>query len=266
MTAVAVLAALAGSPGLAQAEQPHTFGQLSATADSPLPPGWRIDGEGGARELVWRAPKAVPMGDAWVEFRTGGRLLGVPKPARDGRTFRLVLGTTRPERLTALRVTAAGRRLDAAADDSHRSGSRGARMPAQAPANGVDPGKPGSYRTVTGEYDLAPVRLPGFDTPVEMTAEVVAPKGATGSRPLALFLHGRHDTCYKPGSEDDVTGDWPCADGYQPIPSLRGSNNHRSWSSGVSVLVDHAAEDASAQDSAAGRVKDRRWLSVCLGR
>ncbi|WP_307110751.1 hypothetical protein [Streptomyces demainii] len=249
MTALAVLAALAGSPGLAQAEQPNRSGQLSATADSPLPPGWRIDGEGGARELVWRAPKAVPMGDARVEFRTGDRLLGVPKPARDGRTFRLVLGTTRPERLTALRVTAAGRRLDAAADDTPRSGSRVARMPAQAPANGVDPGKPGSYRTVTGEYDLAPVRLPGFDTPVEMTAEVVAPKGATGSRPLALFLHGRHDTCYKPGSEDGVTGDWPCADGSKPIPSHLGYlRDQRLLASQGYVTVSISANGINAQD------------------
>ncbi|MFE2677880.1 alpha/beta hydrolase [Streptomyces hygroscopicus] len=249
MTALAVLAALAGSPGLAQAEQPRASGQVSATADSPLPPGWRIDGEGGARELVWRAPKAVPMGDARVEFRTGDRLLGVPKPARDGRTFRLVLGTTRPERLTALRVTAAGRRLDAAADDTHRSGSRVARMPAQAPANGVDPGKPGSYRTVTGEYDLAPVRLPGFDTPVEMTAEVVAPKGATGSRPLALFLHGRHETCYKPGSEDGVTGDWPCADGSKPIPSHLGYlRDQRLLASQGYVTVSISANGVNAQD------------------
>ncbi len=249
VTALAVLAALAGSPGLAQAEQPSRSGQLSATADSPLPPGWRIDGEGGARELVWRAPKAVPMGDARVEFRTGDRLLGVPKPAKDGRTFRLVLGTTRPERLTALRVTAAGRRLDAAADDTPRSGSHAARMPAQAPANGVDPGKPGSYRTVTGEYDLAPVRLPGFDTPVEMTAEVVAPKGATGSRPLALFLHGRHETCYKPGSEDGVTGDWPCADGSKPIPSHLGYlRDQRLLASQGYVTVSISANGINAQD------------------
>lgn len=249
VTALAVLAALAGSPGLAQAEQPRASGQVSATADSPLPPGWRIDGEGGARELVWRAPKAVPMGDARVEFRTGDRLLGVPKPARDGRTFRLVLGTTRPERLTALRVTAAGRRLDAAADDTPRSGSRVAGMPAQAPANGVDPGKPGSYRTVTGEYDLAPVRLPGFDTPVEMAAEVVAPKGATGSRPLALFLHGRHDTCYKPGSEDGVTGDWPCADGSKPIPSHLGYlRDQRLLASQGYVTVSISANGINAQD------------------
>ncbi|WP_234312013.1 hypothetical protein [Streptomyces griseus] len=249
MTAVTVLAALAGSPGPAQAEQPHAVEPLRATDDNPFPPGWRIDGEGGTRELVWRAPKAVPMGDARVEFRTGDRLLGVPKPARDGRTFRLALGETRPKQLKHLQVTAAGRRLDTAADDTHRSGSRVARMPAQAPANGVDPGRPGPYRTVTGEYDLDPVRLPGYATPVEMTAEVVAPKGATGSRPLALFLHGRHGTCYKPGSEDDVTGDWPCADGYKPIPSHLGHlRDQQLLASQGYVTVSISANGINAQD------------------
>ncbi|MEU6908739.1 hypothetical protein ABZ935_25905 [Streptomyces coeruleorubidus] len=251
-TAVAVLAALAGSPGLAQAEQAQEPGPLSAMDDNPLPPGWRIGGEGGARELVWRAPKAVPMGDARVEFRAGDRLLGVPEPARDGRTFRLTLGETRPEQLTDLQVTAAGRRLDASADDKPRSGSRVARMPAQAPANGVDPGKPGSYRTVTGEYDLDPVRLPGFDNPVEMTAKVVAPKSATGRRPLALFLHGRHGTCYKPGSEDDVTGDWPCADGYKPIPSYLGyRRDQQLLASQGYVTVSISANGINAQDQEA---------------
>ncbi|MFF7736516.1 hypothetical protein [Streptomyces sp. NPDC007984] len=250
VTAVAVVAALVGSPGLAQAEQPRAAGLLSTTDDAPLPPGWRIGEKGGARELVWRAPRAVPMGDARVEFRTGNRLLGVPKPARDGRTFRLALDeTARPEQLKDLQVTAAGRRLDAAADAPHDSASREARPPAQAPANGVDPGKPGSYRTVTGRYDLDPVRLPGYDTPVEMTAEVVAPKGATGKRPLALFLHGRHSTCYKPGSEDDVTGDWPCADGYKPIPSYLGYlRDQRLLASQGYVTVSISANGINAQD------------------
>jgi hypothetical protein len=249
VTAVAVLAALAGSPGLAQAEQPPDSRLLSATDDNSLPPGWRIDGESGARELVWRAPKTVPMGDARVEFRTGDRLLGVPKPARDGRTFRLALDNARPAQLADLQVTAAGRRLDAAAEDTHESRSRGARVPAQAPANDVDPGRPGSYRTVTGEYDLDPVRLPGFATPVEMRAQVVAPKGATGSRPLALFLHGRHSTCYKPGTEDDITGDWPCADGYKPIPSDKGylADQQLLASQGY-VTVSISANGINAQD------------------
>ncbi|MEU0029267.1 hypothetical protein [Streptomyces sp. NPDC006335] len=249
MTAVAVLAALAGSPGLAQAQQPSQAGPLSATNDNGLPPGWRIDGKRGARELVWRAPKAVPMGDARVEFRTGDRLLGVPRPAKDGRTFRLALDKAASTELTDLQVTAAGRRLDAAADEPRASDARGVRLPAQAPANGVDPGKPGSYRTVSGQYDLAPVRLPGFAAPVEMRAQVVAPKGATGSRPLALFLHGRHATCYKPGSEGDVTIDWPCADGYKPIPSDKGYlRDQKLLASQGYVTVSISANGINAQD------------------
>ncbi|MFF1301409.1 alpha/beta hydrolase family protein [Streptomyces sp. NPDC058307] len=249
MTAVAVLAALAASPGLAQAQQPPHPRMLGAADDSGLPPGWRIDGRSGARELVWHAPKTVPMGNARVEFRTGDRLLGVPKPAKDGRTFRLALDRAGTTGLTDLHVTAAGRRLDAAADEPRTPDARGARLPAQAPANSVDPGKPGSYRTTSGEYDLAPVRLPGFATPVEMRAQVVAPKGATGSRPLALFLHGRHATCYKPGSEDDVSIDWPCADGYKPIPSDKGYlADQRLLASQGYVTVSISANGINAQD------------------
>ncbi|MFJ9737493.1 hypothetical protein [Streptomyces sp. NPDC101166] len=251
MTVVAVLAALVASSGPAQAQQPYESMLLEAVKGDPLPPGWRIDGEAGTRELVWRAPKAVPMGDARVEFRAGDRPLGVPKPARDGRTFRLGLEEKeiRPEQLTDLQVTAAGRRLDVSADDTPGSGSRVARMPAQAPANGVDPGEPGAYRTVAGEYDLDPVRLPGYATPVEMRAQVVAPKNAAGSRPLALFLHGRHDTCYKPGSEDDINGDWPCADGYKPIPSYLGHlRDQRLLASQGYVTVSISANGVNAQD------------------
>ncbi|MFF3332407.1 hypothetical protein ACFYWX_23070 [Streptomyces sp. NPDC002888] len=224
VTAVAVLAALAASPGLAQAQQPPGGAPLTTVSDSEggLPPGWRITGEGDARELVWRAPERVPMGDARVEFHAGGRLLGVPAPEKDGRTFRLDLADVHATKLTDLQVLAAGRRLDA--DEKtpaprERDSLAAAQPPAPLPAGAVDPGKPGSFRTTTGEYDLDSVKLPGFPAPVEMKAVVVAPKGATGKRPLALFLHGRHGTCYK---GDDVSGNWPCKAGEKQIPSYRG--------------------------------------------
>ncbi|MFJ4833152.1 hypothetical protein ACIP79_25070 [Streptomyces sp. NPDC088747] len=224
VTAVAVLAALAGSPGLVQAQQPPRATQLTADADSALPPGWRVTGEGVARELVWRSDRAVPVGDARIEFHADGRLLGVPERAEDGRTFRLAVN--RATSFDDLQVLASGRRLDAGADNgskARRSSPAAGRPPAQLPAHSVDPGRPGSYGTVGGEYDLDPVKLPGFAEPVEMRAVVVAPKGATGKRPLALFLHGRHTTCYKPGgTEDDVTLEWPCSAGTQPIPSHQG--------------------------------------------
>ncbi|MFI2433461.1 hypothetical protein [Streptomyces sp. NPDC018693] len=223
VTAVAALATLAASPGLAQAQEPPGAAPLTAVSGNELPPGWQMDGEG----LVWRSPSPVAMGDARVEFHANDQLLGVPEPGEDGRTFRLDLADARTADLKDLQVLAGGRRLDApAAQDARRGGSSPAATPppasGKAPAGAVDPGKPGSYRTVRGEYDLDPVKLPGFAEPIEMRAVVVAPAGATGKRPLALFLHGRHSTCYKPGAEDDTTGAWPCADGYRPIPSHKG--------------------------------------------
>ncbi|MEK9521574.1 hypothetical protein MIU24_19605 [Streptomyces venezuelae] len=193
-----------------------------------LPEGWRLTGAGADRQLVWTSREPVPMGDARVAFHAGDRLLGHPVAGRDGRSFRLPLGDTRLTEATGLRVTAAGRRLDA--PGPARSARLAPSAPAPAPAaepgtrvpvNGVDPGMPGRYRTVGGEYDLKSVRLPGFPEPVEMRARVVGPADAPGKRPVALFLHGRHGTCYTPGTEE-VTGDWPCAAGSKPIPSHQG--------------------------------------------
>ncbi|MGW7046134.1 alpha/beta hydrolase family protein [Streptomyces avermitilis] len=251
VTAVAVLAALAGSPGLAQAQHPPQAQPLTADVDSPLPPGWRVTGEGVARELVWRSDRAVPVGDARVEFHADGRLLGVPKAAKDGHTFRLALDGATP--LKDLQVLAAGRRLDAPAGTTGkhpRNSAAAAQPPARLPANSVDPGRPGSYRTVTGEYDLDPVKLPGFAQPVEMQAVVVAPEGATGKRPLALFLHGRHATCFKPGgAEDDVTIDWPCSAGTRPIPSHKGYlKDQKLLASQGYVTVSISANGINGQD------------------
>ncbi|WP_374050238.1 hypothetical protein [Streptomyces roseicoloratus] len=238
-TAVTLMALAAASPGLAHAAQPAREGPATASPEgrdgSPrLPDGWRIAGAGAERQLVWTADEAVPMGDARVEFRLGGRLLGYPVAQGDGRSFRLPLGDARlggqAERRIAggeeLRVTAGGRRLDAdapALSARVRPTAPAARPEEPLPANPVDPGVPGGFRTVKGEYALTSVRLPGFPEPVEMRAAVVAPDPASapGRRPVALFLHGRHGTCFKPGT-GEVTGDWPCPSGTRPIPSHQG--------------------------------------------
>lgn len=227
----------------------------TAAADNGgLPPGWRITGKGSAQQLVWRSDTRVPMGDARVEFHAGGRLLGVPRPAKDGRTFRLGLGATATKQLTDLQVLAAGRRLDATGDASGSDNGRSeaaAQPAAPLPAAAIDPGKPGAYRTTTGEYTLNSVRLPGFSVPVEMQAVVVAPKGATGKRPLALFLHGRHYTCYTPNTED-ITGDWPCPAGTKPVPSYRGYlRDQQLLASQGYVTVSISANGINAQDAGA---------------
>lgn len=220
--AAALLALAAVSPGAAYAQPspgapsttaPARFGNLE------LPEGWQIIGTGTGRQLVWTASEPVRMGDARVEFHAGDRLLGRPVAQRDGRSFRLPLGDARVGSALVegvqLRVTAGGRRLDEGGP------ARSARVrplapvavpEAPLPANPVDPGKLGRYRTVSGEYDLTSVRLPGFPEPVEMRATVVGPADAPGKRPVALFLHGRHGTCYtRAASRRPVTGPAPRA-------------------------------------------------------
>lgn len=206
--------------------------------------GWSVNGT----QLVWRAPGSVPVGDAAVEFWEGDRLLGRPLPSSDHRTFTLdPASVTEPDKLA---VRAGTRRLDVV-EQPKPLRTRPPSAPAPQPAGTVDPGTPGSYQTRTGEYTLDSIRLPGYPQPVEMQAVVVAPVSAPGKRPVALFLHGRHATCYEPGVEDNVTIDWPCTPGMKPIPSHRGYlQAQRLLASQGYVTVSISANGINGQDAA----------------
>ncbi len=258
-TAAALLALAAASPWPASAQpspgSPRAGSSTASPGDRlgplPLPEGWQVTGDGAGGQLVWTSPERVPAGDARIEFHAGERLLGRPLPRPDGRSFALPLGGVRLEEGTELRVTAGGRRLDAAgrADAARERPPAPAAVP-EAPlhANPVDPGVPGPYRTVSGEYALDSVRLPGLPRPVEMRATVVGPAGAPGKRPVALFLHGRHDTCYTPGTED-LRITWPCPAGTRPIPSEQGYlRAQRLLASQGYVTVSVAANGVNGQD------------------
>ncbi|GAA3778413.1 alpha/beta hydrolase family protein [Streptomyces phyllanthi] len=250
--ATAALAVALGSPGTAQAAPEPEPGRPSAPVSQGLPEGWKITGSGEARELVWRSPEKVPVGDARVEFQSGTRSLGIPEPATDGRTFRLPLDGVRLGKTDDLRAVAAGRRLDAAGAQAARERSRldspsaPSALPQTAPLSEVDPGVAGPHRTVSGEYSLPSVRLPGYEAKAEMKAVVVAPEGATGRRPLALFLHGRHVSCFK---GDDVALEWPCPAGQKPVPSYRGYlHDQKLLASQGYVTVSISANAINAQD------------------
>ncbi|MFE5733822.1 hypothetical protein ACFQ7A_23305 [Streptomyces sp. NPDC056528] len=289
-TAAALLALAAATPGTAHA-RPASPGapataQGARQGNAELPPGWRITGTGTHGQLVWTSPDPVPMGDARVEFHAGDRLLGRPVAEPDGHTFRLPLGGTRLDGGDRLRVTAGGKRLDAAPSarpnplappTGPEATPRPAAPEAPLPANPVDPGRPGPYRTVGGEYVLPSVSLPDFPVPVEMRAVVVGPAGAPGRRPVALFLHGRHATCHTPGTEE-TTGEWPCPAGTREIPSHRGYLNAQKLlaSQGyVTVSVsangvngqDHSIDDAGAQArSSLVRLHLARWADWAANR
>lgn len=235
-------------PGTPGSQVPSADPAVPGVNENRLPEGWRLDGSGTERHLVWHAPEPVPMGDARVEFYAGDRLLGVPEATGDQRTFRLPLNGTRIGSPSGLQAQAGGRRLDAGAQTASPPPriAPPAESPTSLPENRVDPGVPGGYRTVNGEYTLPSVRLPGFPEPVEMRATVVGPAGAPGKRPLALFLHGRHYTCYGGGDQD---GNWPCKRGSKPVPSYRGYlHDQKLLASQGYVTVSISANGINGQD------------------
>lgn len=199
------------------------------------------------------------MSDSGVAFYSGDRFLGRPVGEPDGRSFRLTLGAAQFGKPSDLQARTGERRLDAAGAGRNRTvgpkepGERSglsAQPAARLPVNAVDPGRPGSYRTATGDYKLPSVRLPGLPERVEMRAVVVAPTNAPGHRPLALFLHGRHATCY--GHGPDPSGEWPCPAGSRSIPSYRGYlADQKLLASQGYVTVSIAANGINGQDYAA---------------
>ncbi|HYN96459.1 MAG TPA: hypothetical protein VES42_21670 [Pilimelia sp.] len=222
-----------------------------AAAKAGLPDGWALKATAAGAELTWRAPAPVPVGGAMVQFYAGDRLLGRPWAAKDQRSFRLILDGTAARDLSDLQVRAGGRRLDVTVEPKGAATARASRLAAAPlPPNPVDPGVAGPYSTLTGDYTLPDVQLPGFPQPVEMQGLVVAPRGTTGSRPLVLLLHGKHGTCYR-GTENP-TVEWPCPAGFTPVPNHRGyQRTQQLLASQGYVTVSISANGVNAQDNGA---------------
>ncbi|WP_157985017.1 alpha/beta hydrolase family protein [Lentzea terrae] len=213
----------------------------AAAPEPPSTPGWSVAGD----VIRWTAATPMPLSDAGVEFWEGDRLLGTARESADLRTFTLTADLRNPD---ALQVRSAGKRLDVAPPAPPASLAV-PQLPALLPESGVDPGKPGQYATTKGEYTLDPVQLPDYPAAIEMDAVVVAPKGASGKRPLVLFLHGRHFTCYSPTGQ--ITGNWPCPAGLKSVPSHRGYLKAQELlASQGYVTVSISANGINAQDAA----------------
>ena len=97
-------------------------------------------------------------------------------------------------------------------------GSTAAPDPAVAIAAAV---RPGTYPTTSATYRLDDLQIDGVPRPVEVQGHVVGPVGAPGRLPLVLFLHGYNGSCWRE-SDGDSSGDWPCAEGFEPIPHWQG--------------------------------------------
>ncbi|WP_181243476.1 cell wall-binding repeat-containing protein [Glaciihabitans tibetensis] len=92
------------------------------------------------------------------------------------------------------------------------------------PLAGEDPSTLGTFAVERLDYNLGLEALPirGFNRLGEERAAVFAPVGATGERPVVVFLHGRHSSCAGPGNNP---ASWPCGPTQTDIESYLGYND-----------------------------------------
>jgi hypothetical protein len=207
----------------------------AAPAAPPPPPpqavassnDWRIDPVAGGYRITVRLDEPVPLRDALPMLSVDGRTVGVARESADRRSVSLVSKDPAVLRARDVRLVWSG---DPAGDAKR---SKAAAGPTDAdwlkakmgPTLADDPGAKGKYQVETAEYDLGDeaVYLPGLKQKSELRGKVYSPRGATGPRPLVVFLHGRHQVCYG-GDENGPFPDqpWPCTGEWKPIPSFRG--------------------------------------------
>lgn len=248
MAIVAAAAIACGLPVAARADGPRT----TASGDVEVVTTSR------GSTVSWR-PDTMPMGDARPMVVVGGVVLG---PALDthGRTFRLrVPGRRLSAKDVSIRV---GARTVAGPRVRHSSATTSIAAQLRQPTSVLspDPGATGRYATTEFTYTRPSVTLADLATPVEVKAVVVMPRHARGRRPVVLFLHGRHATCYSRANSFD---DWPCPKGSTPIASYRGYlQTQRLLASQGFVTVSISANGINAQDGALvdGGAADRAAL------
>ncbi len=225
---------------------------VAAAADA-MPARWSVGAaaDGGA-VLQWTAPARLPFGDGRVEFRLGDRLLGYPRV--QGAVASLDLGVLPSGDLGRLQAWRSGRRVDRPTPLTvarPRPAAPSVLAP-RPPLVANDPARPGPYAVTSSSYSLAGLAIAPLPAPVEVVGDVIAPVGAPGARPLVLFLHGRHSTCFRDGPAGIETGEWPCPPGWAPVPSHLGYRYlaQRLASQGY-VTVSIAANGVNGQDFAA---------------
>ena len=192
------------TPPRTSADRPWT---VEPTAD-----GWRV---------TWRSADPVPPRDDLPVLLADGRRIGLAQPSADGRTFTTSTRDARVERASAVELGWATEPLTSAKRAT--SDTSADWVTPTGPVLPADPGAAGRYPVQIRDYDLGDeaIALPALGERSELRGRLYLPNGATGKRPVVLFLHGNHAYCYgTPTGDGDKP--WPCVEGTKPVPNYLG--------------------------------------------
>lgn len=209
---------------------------------------FRVTQDDTGSTVSWTPAERIASTDARPEIYVNGTLLGVPLGSEHSLQLR-VPGTAKIA-AKDLSLVRSGKVVDGAPLSSVaplNTTKRAAVRPTQQTKTvSADPGVAGKYKTTSFTYTKPGIRLDGYAVKSEMKGLVVAPVGAKGKRPVVVFLHGRHGTCYIKG---ETTSDWPCVAPEKSIPSYRGYlYQQKLLASQGYVTVSISANSINAQD------------------
>jgi hypothetical protein len=214
-------AASASAPSSARSSSPGV-----SVVDRPDVGRWKIEKVSpGQFRVSWRSPRRLQVRSDRPTITGAGLAFGSPVVLEDRRTVTALVVTARAPRPATLDVLLSGDRLDEpGVDNLAKTGGVVPKAPPTTTLPAADPALPGPFTTVSSDYTLPSVKYPGMKQPIEMVGHVVEPRPdqVTGPRALVLFLHGRHDYCYKPGKKNGGGSDWPCTGKFKEIPSQLG--------------------------------------------
>lgn len=220
----------------------------AASADSQSPDGsWSVTSVGGAYQITLRLDRPIPTRDASPELAVDGRSLGAAQQSRDGRTLTIV--TTDPAAADPSSVRLAWNGVVPGTNTTKAAASV-AEVLAGVPITS-EPAAAGGYRVTRADYDFGDtaLQLSGLSNlPVEQRAAVWVPTGASGQRPVVVFLHGRADACQNPDTGEFDNANWPCLSGFQPVSSYLG------YSQSAEVLASRGYVVVSISGNAIGAV------------
>ncbi|MBB5837256.1 hypothetical protein [Kribbella italica] len=198
-------------------------GQASPTESKD----WSIKPVATGYEVTLRLAEPVPMRAALPLLAVDGRVVGTAKASADRRTLTVVTqdkSVRSGQQVTLVWSTELNRGKGGRSTTDPTLLKEWQQLP-PGPANAVDPAALGQYGVGLSEYNLGAeaINLPDLGHKAELQGRVYTPVGATGPRPLVVFLHGRHQVCYG-GNENGPYPDkpWPCTGQWKPIPSFRG--------------------------------------------
>jgi dienelactone hydrolase len=245
----AVLAGCIAAPGLIAAPA-----AAEPTEESIASKGFTVESlpDGGSR-VELRLDEPLPVRDAVPELAVDGRIIGVAKESADGLT--LTAETTDAAVTDAKRVDVAWNGVVPGFQASPPKSAAAPTTPKGLARKQIftDPAEPGPYGVERLDYDLGDTAttLSGLSNlPVEIRAAVYAPAGATGARPVVMFLHGRHSACYNPVTRQTNNTNWPCAADFIPIDSYLGyTETAEALATHGYIVVSISADGINAKDA-----------------